>query len=143
MEKYARINDFNGKGMNEGFCFNDGEYYCETELQAKKYVESLGLSWEEETLKFDTENEWFYWTDWYDTETDVYYDINGVELKVNKETIFAVYKKGIHLGNVWAENSNAAIRKYLIAALYEGSLNDKEFVSLYSVKKAIKGIHFV
>ena len=143
MKKYARVSDFNGKGMNEGFCFNNGEYYCETENQAKLYVESLGLKWEEELLTFNTKNEWFYWTDWYDTETDVHYDINGNEIIKDKESIFAIYKKGIHLGNVWAKNSNAAIREYLIAALYEESLFHKDFILLYSAKNAIKGIHFV
>lgn len=80
MKKYARVNSFNRKGMNEGYCFNDGEYYCETEEQAKQYVESLGLKWKEELLTFNTKDEWFYWTDWYNTETDVYYDINGYEI---------------------------------------------------------------
>jgi hypothetical protein len=58
------------------------------------------------------------------------------------QTLFAIYKKGVHLGNERGENSNAAIRNYLIAALYEESLNDKEFISFYSGIKAIKNIHF-
>jgi len=48
-----------------------------TENQAKLYVESLGYNWEEELLTVNTKDEWFYWTDWYDTETDVYNDIDG------------------------------------------------------------------
>ncbi len=80
MEKYARVNDFNGKGMNEGFCFKNGEHYCETEEQAKLYVESLNLNWDVELLTFDTKDEWFYWTDWYNTESDVFYDINGKKI---------------------------------------------------------------
>lgn len=81
MEKFARRNDSNGKGMNEGYCFNDGNYYCETEEQAKFYVESLGLDWKEELLTVNTNNEWFYYTDWYDTETDVYYNKDGSLIK--------------------------------------------------------------
>ncbi|MDD7914640.1 hypothetical protein [Polaribacter ponticola] len=141
MKKYARVNDFNGKGMNEGYCFNNGEYYCETENQAKLYVESLGLKWEEELLTFNTTNEWFYWTDWHEAETDVYYDINGFEIK-QKHKLFAIYKRGVHLGNEKGENNNAAIRKYLIAALYNEFLNDKDFVSLYSAEIAVKGLHY-
>ena len=83
MKKYARINSYTGKGMNEGYCFNNGEYYCETENEAKHYVENLGLNWEEELLKFDTKDEWFYWTDWYETETDEYYDIDGNIIETN------------------------------------------------------------
>jgi len=58
------------------------------------------------------------------------------------QTLFAIYKKGIHLGNEKGVNENAAIKKYLIAASYDELLNDKDFVSLYSGKKAIKEIHF-
>jgi hypothetical protein len=65
------------------------------------------------------------------------------KMKNETQTLFAIYKNEIHLGNEKAENINAAIRKYLIAALFEESLNDKEFVSLYSGKKAIQGIHFL
>ena len=81
LEKYARINDCTSKGMYEGYCFNDGEYYCETELEAKIYVESLALNWEEELLTIDTEEEWFYWTNWIDTDDGVFYDFNGNIIK--------------------------------------------------------------
>jgi hypothetical protein len=64
-------------------------------------------------------------------------------MKEKSNTLFAIYKNDKHLGNEIGENINAAIRKYLIAALYEESLNDKDFVSLYSGKKAIQGIHFL
>ncbi|PQJ72222.1 hypothetical protein [Polaribacter butkevichii] len=143
MKKYARVTNFNGKGMNEGYCFNDGEYYCETEEQAKFYIEGLGLDWKEELLTFNTKDEWFYWTDWYDQEADIYYDINGCEINNKKDTLFAIYKKGVHLGNELGENKNDAIRKYLIASLYEIFLKDLEFVSLYSAKKAVKRTHFL
>lgn len=64
---------------------------------------------------------------------------------MNEETntLYAIYKNGTHLGNEKGKNINAAIRKYLIAALYENLLEDKEFVSLYSGKVAIKKIHFL
>jgi hypothetical protein len=64
-------------------------------------------------------------------------------MKNETQMLFAIYKNDIHLGNEKAENINAAIRKYLITALYKESINNKDFVSLYSGKKAIKGIHFL
>jgi hypothetical protein len=64
-------------------------------------------------------------------------------MKNETQTLFAIYKNGNHVGNEKGENINAAIRKYLIAALYDESLNDKDFFSLYSGKKAIQGIHFL
>ncbi|AQS93630.1 hypothetical protein BXQ17_05980 [Polaribacter sp. BM10] len=64
-------------------------------------------------------------------------------MKKEKQTLFAIYKNDIHLGNEKGNNLKAAIKKYLIAALFKESLNDKEFVSSYSGKKAIKGNHFL
>lgn len=80
-ERYARINSSTGKGMYEGYCFNEGDFYCETEEQAKSYVESLGLNWEKELLTIDTDDEWFYWTNWIETAEYVYYDYNGNIIK--------------------------------------------------------------
>lgn len=80
MEKFARKCDISGIGMNEGYCFND-YFYCATEELAKRYVENLGLNWGEECLTVDTEDEWFFWTqwseddidgDWYDEEGNLY-----------------------------------------------------------------------
>jgi len=77
MAKFARLCDISGKGMNEGYCFNDGETYAATEELAKQYVESLGFNWEEELLTVDTEDEWFYWTEWELEDDEDYYDENG------------------------------------------------------------------
>jgi hypothetical protein len=81
MEKFARVNSVTSKGMNEGYCFNDGEFYCETEEEAKNYVESLGLNWEEELETVNGDDEWFYFTEWEVEEGDDYYDAEGNELK--------------------------------------------------------------
>ncbi|WP_158838111.1 hypothetical protein [Polaribacter sp. L3A8] len=56
--------------------------------------------------------------------------------------LFAIFKNGIHLGNERGGNVDDAIRKYLIASLYDKSLNDIEFVSFYSGKVAIKNLHY-
>ena len=61
----------------------------------------------------------------------------------NKENIlFAIYKNGNHLGNQRGKGLDDAIKKYLIAALFEDFLDDKEFVSLYSGRVAIKKVHY-
>tara|TARA_B100000809_G_scaffold263392_1_gene316519 strand:- start:13630 stop:13824 length:195 start_codon:yes stop_codon:yes gene_type:complete len=64
-------------------------------------------------------------------------------MKNNEIILFAVYKNGIHLGNEKGKNSNDVIRNYLKAALYGEFLDDEDFVSLYSVKRAIKSIHYL
>ena len=63
-------------------------------------------------------------------------------MKNKEKTLFAIYKNGNHLGNERGKDIDDAIKKYLIASLYEDSLNNIEFVSQYSGKIAIKEIHF-
>ncbi|WP_299098604.1 hypothetical protein [uncultured Winogradskyella sp.] len=58
------------------------------------------------------------------------------------ETLFAIYKNDIHLGNEKGKTVNDAIKNYLKAALFQESLNDSEFISLYKGRVAIKDIHF-
>ena len=89
--RFARKSDVNGKGMNCGFIFNNGEYYCETEKQAKIYVEKLGLNWEIELKKFGTRDEWFFYTEWDVLDEEEYFDIEGNKYMIcfscKKETI--------------------------------------------------------
>lgn len=63
-------------------------------------------------------------------------------MKKNINTLYAIYKNGFHLGNERATGFDDAIKKYLIAASYAALIDDKEFVSLFKAKIAIKGIHF-
>ena len=80
MKKYARKSSFDGKGMNSGYCFENGDYYCQNDKQAKKYVESLGLGWEEEVSKFNTKEEWFYHTDWEEIDNEEYFDLSLIHI---------------------------------------------------------------
>ena len=56
--------------------------------------------------------------------------------------LYAIYKNGNHLGNEKGKNVDNAIKNYLTAALYENSLDNSEFVSMYSGKIALKHIHY-
>jgi len=58
------------------------------------------------------------------------------------KTLYAIYKKGKHLGNERGKDENDAIKKYVIAALFNELSNDLEFVSLYQAKIALKNIHY-
>lgn len=96
MEKFARKCDISGKGMNEGYCFNDGEFYCATEVEAKQHVESLGYNWEEELKTINTKDEWFYWTEWDSEETEEeWYNSEG-NLYQKEEVLELIYT--IHAG---------------------------------------------
>lgn len=64
-------------------------------------------------------------------------------MKKSKTILYAIYKKGKHLGNERGIDVEDAINKYLIASLYEELLNDLEFKSIYNGRIAINGIHFV
>lgn len=63
-------------------------------------------------------------------------------MKEVKTTLFAILKKGIHLGNERAKTKEEALTKYLIASKYNSLLDDDEFLSSYSLSKAIKGVHY-
>lgn len=56
--------------------------------------------------------------------------------------LFAIYKKGYHLGNERGFSTEDAIKKYLIASSSETLLDDSEFVSQYSSCLAVEYIHF-
>ena len=91
MKRFARRSSVNGRGINKGYIFNDGSYYCETESEAKTYVKSLGLNWKEEIKLFNSKQEWFYYTEWEEIDEEQYYDLEGNEYKkcfyCKKETL--------------------------------------------------------
>lgn len=75
MEKFARKCDVTGRGMNEGYCFGDGEdYACDLEsalLIAKEYgYDNLDEAYEDGA---------YYYTEWEELDDDVYYDAEGNE----------------------------------------------------------------
>lgn len=78
MKKFARVCSLSGRGMNEGYCFNDGEAYAMDEEQAKLYIENLNLNWDEEVEKINTPEEWFFYTSWEEIEEEEeFYDEEG------------------------------------------------------------------
>lgn len=77
MKKFARKSSTDGKGINQGYIFNDGDYYCHTTQEAKAYIENLGLNWQEEIKKFNTNYEWFYYGEWEEIDPEEFYDIEG------------------------------------------------------------------
>ncbi len=64
-------------------------------------------------------------------------------MKGENNRLFAIYKNRKHLGNENGEDVDDAIRKYIIASLLEAFLGDRQFISLYSGKLAIKNIHYL
>lgn len=73
IEKYARKCSKTGKGINEGFCFNDGEKYFKEEYDAILYAKELGYN----SLDEAYEDEGYYWTDLEIEEGEVFYDEDG------------------------------------------------------------------
>ena len=60
---YARKDSKTGKGMNEGFVFEDGDKYFENESDALEYAKSKGYK----NLKESYDDEHHYWTTWWET----------------------------------------------------------------------------
>ncbi len=57
---YARKCDITNQGMNEGWCFGDGEQYAATEEAAVKIALSLGYL----SLQDAYDDDAVYWTEW-------------------------------------------------------------------------------
>lgn len=56
--------------------------------------------------------------------------------------LYAIYKKGHHLGNERGKTSYQAIANYVIASQFEDFLDDTDFMSKYSAKPAKEGVHY-
>ena len=76
-EKFARKCDATNEGMNEGFCFGDGEKYFKYKKDAKKYAKKIGYSSLKEAYRSDA----YYHTEWMIEEDEDYFDINGNQFK--------------------------------------------------------------
>ena len=57
---YPRTCSVTGKGMNEGYCFGDGEFYCISEKHALQYAQKLGFKNLKQSFKAGAH----YWTTW-------------------------------------------------------------------------------
>jgi hypothetical protein len=81
-EKFARVCSATGRGMNEGYCFGDGELYFSEEKYLVDHLRSRGgmdgLS-DEYILTEAYENEEYYYTEWEEIDDDVWYDAEGNE----------------------------------------------------------------
>ena len=79
MDKFARKCSATGKGINEGYCVNDGEFYFSDKSQLVKWLKTL--EWEdcngnrsqditndEDLLEFFYNEDQYYWSEWYDEE---------------------------------------------------------------------------
>jgi hypothetical protein len=65
-EIFFRTCDATGEGMNEGFCFGDGETYFKYEADALAYAKKIGY----EDLDEAYEDGAYYWTEWEEGDDD-------------------------------------------------------------------------
>jgi hypothetical protein len=72
-KKFARKCSVTGVGMNEGYCFFDGEEYAADENSALKLAKEYGY----ETLEEAWADDAYYWTEWDELYHDGYYTKDG------------------------------------------------------------------
>jgi len=82
MEKFARKCSATGKGINEGYCVNDGELYFSEESQLVEWLRDRDVDGTNELsdefiLKEAYELEEYYYTEWDAEDEDEWYDENG------------------------------------------------------------------
>ena len=75
-KKYARKCDVTGKGMNDGYCINDGEMYIKNKSEMLKHIKSVGYK----TLDEAFNDEYYYWTEWEELDEDYHYLEDGTEI---------------------------------------------------------------
>lgn len=73
MKKFARKCSISGAGMNEGWCFGDGEEYASTEGIAHLIAQSCGY----ESIQEAYDDGACYWTEWEDEDDYQYAEIDG------------------------------------------------------------------
>ena len=72
--KYARQCSITNEGMNEGWCFGDGEEYAKYESDAIKMAKEWGYDSIDEAYNEDA----CYWSEWEDEDDYQYEEINGI-----------------------------------------------------------------
>ena len=73
MERFARKCDVTGRGMNEGYCFGDGEMYACDETSALLIAKEYGYN----NLDDAYDNDAYYYTEWDEIDDDEWYDEDG------------------------------------------------------------------
>jgi hypothetical protein len=80
-----------GKGMNEGFCVQDGEAYFENETDLIKYLREQNVDGNKELsddfiLAEAYQLEEYYYTEWDVEDSDYYYEeqADGTLIEINK-----------------------------------------------------------
>jgi hypothetical protein len=73
MNKIARQCSVTGEGMNEGWCFGDGQDYAKYESGAIQLAEDYGY----ESLDEAYDDNAVYWTEWEDENDYQYQFIDG------------------------------------------------------------------
>ena len=85
VEKYARKCDITGKGMNEGYCYGDGEIYFSEKEYLIKHLREINTDLEnnltdENILTEAYKKEEYYYTTWEEIEEgENYFDADGNE----------------------------------------------------------------
>ena len=84
MHKFARKCSATGKGINEGYWVNDGDFYFSEESQLVKWLRDRDVDGTNELsdefiLKEAYDLEEYYYTEWYAEDEDEWYDEDGNE----------------------------------------------------------------
>lgn len=93
MNRYARKCDATGRGMNDGFVVGAGDLHFSEKQHLIDYLR--GVEWEDSNgvsssdMKTDADlmdyfynEEFYYYTEWEETDEDVYYDEDGNEYEL-------------------------------------------------------------
>lgn len=75
MEKFARKCSITGRGMNDGWCINEGDMYVHEETDMLRHLKETDYA----TLQEAYNDGYCYWSEWDADDDDTYFDAEGNE----------------------------------------------------------------
>jgi hypothetical protein len=136
MRKFARQCSITGEGMNEGWCFGDGQYYVKHENDAL----ALALKYGYNSIDDAFEDDAVYWTEWEDEDDYQYYeDENGKIFEISFE-LPNILKEDYVLWNIKnncpVEGNDIVYHYTALIELFNNGMHiedDEEFVCIKSI----------
>lgn len=84
MKVYSKRCDITNEGMDQGFCIQGGLMYIKYEKDLVQHLREIDPMQEELSDDFLLsdyyQNDYYYWTEWKELDSDVNYTIDGKEI---------------------------------------------------------------
>lgn len=133
IEKFARKCSITGKGMNEGWCINEGDMYVHEEADMLDHLQTTDYN----TLQEAYDDDYCYWTEWDAEEGETYFDAEGNEFNKDGSPVIpepAISRASLMDTEIWKT-------RFCFADIYEYmDEEDKKVIDLMTDEQLEKWI---